>query len=53
MIEDLILLTGLVILSFFFGYVKGSEFTEDSIRTKFLIKKNYSYNDFMDIIEDN
>ena len=53
MISDLIILGGMIILSFFFGYVKGSEFTEDRIRTKFRIKENYSYNDFMDVIDDN
>ena len=53
MIADLIGLGALLVLAFIFGYVKGSEFTLDSIRTKFLVKKKYSYSEFMDIIEDN
>ena len=46
-------LGGVVFLAFIIGYAKGSEFTEDRIRTKFRIKENYSYNDFMDVIDDN
>ena len=53
MIEDLLLISGVIFLSFIIGYAKGSEFTEDRIRTKFRIKENYSYNDFMDVIDDN
>ena len=53
MIANLITLGALLVLAFIFGYAKGSEFTEDRIRTKFRIKENYSYNDFMDVIDDN
>jgi hypothetical protein len=53
MIEDLLLISGVIFLAFIIGYAKGSEFTEDRIRTKFCIKKDYSYNDFMDVIDDN
>jgi len=53
MIADLIVLGGVLVLVFVIGYAKGSEFTEDRIRTKFRIKENYSYNDFMDVIDDN
>ena len=53
MIANLITLGALLVLAFIFGYAKGSEFTEDRIRTKFCLKKKYSYSEFMDIIEDN
>ena len=53
MIEDLILFGGIVFLAFIIGYAKGMEFTEDRIRTKFRIKENYSYSEFMDVIDDN
>ena len=41
------------ILFFFLGFLKGSEVTQDEIRRKFWLKKDYSYNDFMDVIDDN
>jgi len=53
MVENLVTLGAILVLAFIFGYAKGSEFTEDRIRTKFLIKKKYSYSEFMDIIDDN
>jgi hypothetical protein len=53
MISNLVTLGAILILAFIFGYAKGSEFTEDRIRTKFIIKKKYSYSEFMDIIDDN
>ena len=53
MVENLVTLGAILVLAFIFGYAKGSEFTEDRIRTKFIIKKKYSYSEFMDIIDDN
>jgi hypothetical protein len=53
MMENLVTLGAILVLAFIFGYAKGSEFTEDRIRTKFIIKKKYSYSEFMDIIDDN
>ena len=38
MIADLVVLGGVVVLAFVIGYAKGSEFTEDRIRTKFRMK---------------
>ena len=52
MIADLIGLGALLVLAFYFGYAKGSEFTLDRIRTKFLVKEKYSNREFMDIIEE-
>jgi len=51
--EELIILLVIMALFFFLGFLKGSEVTQDEIRRKFWLKKDYSYNDFMNVIDDN
>ncbi len=52
-LDELIIMILLIILAFVIGFAKGSEVTTHNIRRKFYLKKDYSYNDFMNVIDDN